>query len=204
MIDKPSTFNPVFAILRYEQGLIAEVEMRVVPLRRGDINPVTVYLLPVEACEIEPVFTHGQRRLLIAMVKLEQKRTGQVDPEELLADMSAIVLAAYELTKASAGSGPVMDWLADITKPILRIGSSAEAVANDIDYYGGEDDMALVGKAFIEALMEAGRKAALEMLSEAQIETQVPKPSASVRPPAGPDTDDFGGRARKPEDSATD
>jgi hypothetical protein len=195
MIDKPSTFNPVFAILRYEQGLIAEVEMRVVPLRRGDINPVTVYQLPVEACEIEPVFTRGQRRLLIAMVKLEQKRTGQVDPEELLADMSAIVLAAYEQTKRSSGSGSIRNLLVDIIQPMLRIGSSAKAVAKDINYYGGAEDMALVGKAFIEALMEAGRKAALEMLSEAQVETQVPKPSASVRPPAGPDTDDFGGRA---------
>lgn len=196
MIDKPSTFNPVFAILRYEQGLIAEVEMRVVPLRRGDINPVTVYQLPVEACEIEPVFTRGQRRLLIAMVKLEQKRTGQVDPEELLADMSAIVLAAYELTLASVGRGLVRDWLADITMPVMRIGFSASAVADDIKYYGGEGDTALVGKAFIEALAEAGRKAALERLSQLEVDFQVPKQTASVRSPAGPDTDDFGGRAR--------
>lgn len=192
----PATFEPEFAIVRDDDmKLVAKVEMRVVPLRSGDIVPITFYH-NWEARLIKPKFTRGQRRLLIAMVKSEQKRAGQVEPKELLADMSAIVLAAYELTLASVGRGLVRDWLADITMPVMRIGFSASAVADDIKYYGGEGDTALVGKAFIEALAEAGRKAALERLSQLEVDFQVPKQTASVRSPAGPDTDDFGGRAR--------
>jgi hypothetical protein len=78
--------------------------------------------------------------------------------------MGEIVLAAYAFgKKQSLDPGSVMTSLSHILQPLLTM--MFRAGTADPERSGGGDDKALVGKALLEALLEAGHKAAREALA---------------------------------------
>lgn len=154
MTNSKRQFMLFFDITRWEGKFVINTDLPVRPIPRGAIQIPRKTAGPAPEAHICPRLTGDLQALLGAMIEREQDETDRMTPIDLIADMEAIVLVAYESSKQSTGV-QVCDLMSKIVQPVMRISRCVQAVADDIGYSDCKETVALNGMKFISMLIDA-------------------------------------------------